>query len=167
MKKHLSKICLALLWIVMLFLFLFAACGKEEPAPEAASSAPAAQTGCGFSLGAVRIGDTYDDAGSGVKYCGVRRRRLLLRFPRRRRQKNRRRSPQRQELLRQLRRLSVHRHRRRRPRPHRTVWISQIKAILSASATAPGSIPLLQKAEAAAVFTTLQKFWPGMPNGGR
>lgn len=45
MKKHLSKICLALLWIVMLFLFLFAACGKEEPAPEAASSAPAAQTG--------------------------------------------------------------------------------------------------------------------------
>lgn len=25
--------------------------------------------GCGFSLGAVRIGDTYDDAGSGVKYC--------------------------------------------------------------------------------------------------
>ena len=45
MKKHLSKICLAPLWIVLLLLFLFTSCGKEEPAPEpAASSAPAAQT---------------------------------------------------------------------------------------------------------------------------
>lgn len=72
MKKHLSKICLASLWIVLLFLFLFTSCGKEEPAPDpAASSAPAAQTGCGFSSvpDVRRIGCTYADADCSVKYC--------------------------------------------------------------------------------------------------
>lgn len=55
---------------------------------------------------------------------------------------------------------------RRRPRVN-TGWILQIKTTLSASATAPGSIQLLQRAGAPAAYIILLKSWPETANGGR